>query len=237
MISYDFNRHKELFLAVLCFLAAGFLWLMQVQTEQRALAQRIAPEILRFHVVGNSNSNADQEIKLKVKSFLLEKIYQELEDGQNLAWNKEELKQYLYTNRQKLKEMTEEFIHELGMNYPVSLDIVWCDFPEKYYGELRLPAGRYEAAEVIIGKGQGHNWWCVLYPKICITKDAVAALPEDSRKELSDLFSDEDIQVLLAQHPDIHLRLRSVEWIKELLRQFTQPVNCPVIVQHGCGHI
>lgn len=235
-----FKRNKEIFLAVFCFLAAGFLWIMQMQTEQRILADRIAPKILRFHVVGNSNSSADQEVKLKVKSFLLETINQELtvrrKENQDFAWNKETLKQYLLTNRQKLKEITEKFIQEMGMNYPVSLDIVWCDFPEKYYGELRLPAGKYEAAEVIIGKGRGHNWWCVLYPRICITKDAVSVLPEDSRKELTALLSEEDVQVLLEQHPDIHLRLRSVEWIKELLSQFTQPVNRPVIVQHSRGH-
>lgn len=235
-----FKQNKEIFLAVFCFLAAGFLWMMQLQTEQRILANRIAPKILRFHVVGNSNSRADQEIKLKVKSFLLDTINQELtlkrKENPTFSWNKETLKQYLQINRQNLKEMTEKFIQEMGITYPVSLNIVWCDFPEKYYGELRLPAGKYEAAEVIIGEGRGHNWWCVLYPELCITKDAVAIFPEDSRKELTALLSEEDVQILMAQHPDIHLRLRSVEWIKELLSQFTQPVNRPVVVQHSRSH-
>ncbi|MCI8294401.1 MAG: stage II sporulation protein R [Lachnospiraceae bacterium] len=192
---------KELLLALACFLAAAFLWAFQARLEQGQLAERIAPHILRFHVLANSNSAADQEIKIEVKSFLLERIYGHL--GEDAA--KSDVVAYLEAERQTLEAEAEQFIRRLGKEQTVSLDVVWCAFPEKYYGELKLPAGTYEAAQVRIGQGRGRNWWCILYPKVCVTKGAVATVPEGSIKELEELLSPEDLQALYAQRPLIHL--------------------------------
>lgn len=197
---------KELLAALGCFLAAAFLWFCQGQTEQYGLAERIAPEILRFHVIANSNSKEDQERKLKVKSFLIEQIYGEMEqEAGSGKWNKGDLVSFLEGNRERLEAEAERLLRELGKEEPVSLEVVWCEFPEKYYGDIRLPAGRYEAAQVQIGKGMGHNWWCVLYPKVCITKDAVAVVPESSLKELKALLSQEDYLALQSKRPVIRM--------------------------------
>lgn len=195
---------REIVLALGCFLAAAFLWFCQIRAEQYGLAERIAPEILRFHVIANSNSKKDQEVKLKVKSFLIDEIYDEL-DAERRGQTKADIISFLSVNREELERKAEEFLRGLGKEDPVSLEIVWCEFPEKFYGDIMLPAGRYQAAHVKIGKGLGHNWWCVLYPRVCITKDAAAVVPEASREELKKLLSPEDYLALQSERPVIHI--------------------------------
>lgn len=213
---------KNLCLILLCFLSALCLWLAQIRREQLALAERVAPQILRFHVIANSNSFKDQEIKLKVKSYLLEHIYQmvyartdstdqsfaALEDASEKSFTKSDLKDFLLEHREDLERDTEVYLRQLGVSYPVSFNLTWCEFPEKIYGNLRLPAGNYEAAQLKIGAARGHNWWCVLYPKICITKDAVAAVPDSSIEELRRLLSPEDFQELLLKRPALAPKIR-----------------------------
>ncbi|MCI8950446.1 MAG: stage II sporulation protein R [Lachnospiraceae bacterium] len=210
----SFAPRNKIFLAMGCFAAAIFLWFCQMRFEDAELAARIAPEILRFHVIANSNSKEDQDLKLQVKSFLLEKIYQENHSEESP--DKKKLVSYLAENQERLEQETEQFIQNKGKSYPVRINIVRCEFPEKYYGDLRLPAGLYETAQVQIGDGLGHNWWCVLYPRVCITKDALAVIPESSKKELEALLSAEDFTALKAERPRIQIDFRLLQLFRQL---------------------
>lgn len=214
-MKYAFYKQK-LILALGCFLGAGLLWNIQLRLEQNRLAQEIAPKILRFHVLANSNSPEDQALKLQVKSYLLEEIYAGMEETKT-EWGKDDLTRYLAGQKEALEQKTEDFILSQGKSYPVSLSLSSCEFPEKYYGDLRLPAGTYQAFNVTIGAGRGHNWWCVLYPKICITKDALTVIPESSREELQTILSQEDYQALLSERPVIHIDFRLRELLSRLL--------------------
>lgn len=215
---------KELSAALGCLFAAALLWGLQIHLEQKELADRIAPKLLRFHVMADSNNKEDQEIKLQVRSFLIDRIYEEMENSQKvgIAWDKASLVRYLSSSRRQLEEETHQFLKTLGKDQTVSLNVVWQKFPEKYYGNLRLPAGRYEAAQVKIGSGRGRNWWCILYPSICITKDAAAAVPESSLETLQSMLSREDYQKLLTERPAVHLDFQ--------LRRLT--ANWPALLSH-----
>lgn len=206
---------KPLYLALLCAVFSLTLWMSQIRRDQYVLAGRISPQILRFHVIANSNSPKDQEIKLKVKSFLLEKIYQSTAPA---PLTKEALKTTLLVQKNTIEQDTEAFIRQLGADYPVSLTLTTCEFPEKIYGNLRLPAGYYETAKLDIGNAQGRNWWCVLYPKLCITKDAVATVPDSSLEELQKLLSPEDFQQLLLQRPELRPNLHASFYLFHLLK-------------------
>ena len=167
MFTYIIRKNRKLpagfgklMLALVCLLAAGLLWSAQINRQQRQMAAKIAPYVLRFHVIAERNSPEDQAIKLHVKSFLLEQIYAEMEKREGPdSWGKAEIKDYLVESSEKLEEMSEEFICGLGKELPVSASIQWTDFPEKYYGDLDFPAGTYEAFQVVIGEGRGRNWW------------------------------------------------------------------------------
>lgn len=221
---------KELLLAFFCLLAALFLWSVQINRQQRQMAERIAPYVLRFHVLADSNSPHDQEIKLQVKSFLLEQIYAEMdarygsmEERCGSGWGKAQLKEYLTESADALSRMAEDFIRGLGEEVSVSASIQWTDFPEKHYGDLDFPAGTYEAFQVVLGEGRGRNWWCVLYPNICLTKDAVQVTPDSSRKKLEALLSPEDYQAVTGQRPEIHIEFAALNGLKTLLERLRLP--------------
>lgn len=201
---------KNLIMAGVCFLLAAFLWLIQDLKMQAETAGQIAPYILRFHVRANSNRTFDQQLKLKVKSYILEELYQGMTTDKNSGstlLNKQTVLSYLNGHTAELEQKTQDFILDQGLNYPVKINVEQCYFPRKDYGDLSFPAGTYEALQVDIGSGRGRNWWCVVYPKICITKDAVATLPESSRKELATLLAPGDYRKLTAPRPDLSIKL------------------------------
>ena len=198
---------RQILAALACLLAAAFLWNMQVRKEQQELAARISPSILRFHVIANSNGKEDQELKLKVKSFLLEEIYRQIsQESGNQELGKEQLCTWLSLRKEQLAQETESFLHESGKEMKVSAELKTVEFPEKFYGSLRLPAGSYDAFQVTLGQGRGRNWWCVLYPKLCLTKDAVQETPESSLETLKVLQSPEDYQAVTRPRPNLHIR-------------------------------
>ena len=136
------HTKRQILAALACLLAAAFLWNMQVRKEQQELAARISPSILRFHVIANSNGKEDQELKLKVKSFLLKEIYRQIsQESGNQELGKKQLCTWLSLRKEQLAQETENFLHEFGKEMKVSAELKTVEFPEKFYGSLRLPAG------------------------------------------------------------------------------------------------
>lgn len=140
----------------------------------------IAPKILRFHVLANSDSAKDQALKLRVKDLLLEKI----RDGAaaDQIAGKEELKAYILSESSTLEAAAEDFIHSFGYDYGVHVGIETCRFPVRTYGDMTFPAGMYEAVRVTIGNGAGHNFWCILYPSLCYTDSVMRRCRRNRRK-------------------------------------------------------
>ena len=122
----------------------------------------IREDILRLHVIANSDEDYDQELKLKVRDALLisgEKVFSGSEDiisAENSITDQKDI--LLYS--------AEETIKNLGFDYDVKIEIARSYFPTKTYGELTLPAGYYKALRVIIGEGKGKNWWCIMFPPL-----------------------------------------------------------------------
>jgi len=166
-----------------------------IRARDEALAADIAPKILRFHVLANSDSAEDQVLKLRVKDLLLEKI----RDGAagNEVSDKEDLKKYIQAESSTLEAAAEDFIHSEGYDYGVHVGIETCEFPVRTYGDMTFPAGMYEAVRVTIGNGAGHNFWCVLYPSLCYTDSVHASMPEKSKETLKNLIPENDFQALL----------------------------------------
>lgn len=139
----------------------------------------IAKKIIRFHVVANSDSDKDQQLKLKIRDEILKFIEPKLKKSNSL----EESRNILKSNNNEMKKIAEEIIKNNNFNYSVKTSLCKDNFPVKEYGNIVLPAGEYEAYKIIIGNGKGKNWWCVMFPPLCfidITKGEV------STKETSD---------------------------------------------------
>lgn len=175
-------------LTLMAFLVA----MSSVRRQDAERASRIAPEILRFHVLANSDSSKDQALKLEVKDLLLNEIQKT-----SGASSKEELCLYITENRDSLEEDANEYMKSRGFDYTAEILLEQCRFPEKTYGDMTFPAGTYDAVRVLIGEGQGRNFWCVLYPSLCYLDSTHAVVPDESKEVLKGLIPEDDFLALL----------------------------------------
>ena len=121
---------------------------------------------VRLHVLANSDSQEDQELKLRVRDAILETVA-DFESS-----SKEEALENIEKYENELCQIAETVIKNNGKNYSVKIEVGKELYPTKYYEDFALPAGEYTSVRVIIGEGKGQNWWCVLYPPLC-TNSAV----------------------------------------------------------------
>ncbi len=131
-------------------------------------------ELIRFHVLANSDSDADQALKLAVKDQVVTYM-QTLLDG---AEDVQDSRQIIQSHLPDIKQQAQLVLDEKGSSEGVTVEYGHFDFPVKYYGQFSLPAGNYEALRVVIGEGEGHNWWCVLFPPMCFV-DAADVAPDE----------------------------------------------------------
>ena len=120
--------------------------------------ESIKSDVLRMHILANSDSEEDQALKLKVRDRLLECS----EDIFGGADSLEEMKKKAGTKLDKINSIVGEVIHENGYNYSSEAKLVNMDFDTREYGEITMPAGKYDALRITIGEAEGHNWWCVM---------------------------------------------------------------------------
>jgi stage II sporulation protein R len=154
--------------AVLLILISALGWLM-AKKESRTAAQGL----IRFHVVANSDGPGDQLLKRAVRDRLLVLMSPKLKPARSAA----EARKIVQDNLPLIEAEAIKVLEDQGQLAPVQARLGSYPFPTKAYGSLVLPAGSYEALRVTIGRGQGANWWCVLFPPLCfvdISKGAVA---------------------------------------------------------------
>ena len=178
------NRTNQFSLSILCFFICFLLAMSGIRARDEALAADIAPKILRFHVLANSDSAEDQALKLCVKDLLLKKIRDDAAADQIAG--KEDLKAYILSESSTLKTAAEDFIHSFGYDYGVRVGIETCRFPVRTYGDMTFPAGMYEA---------------VRYPSLCYTDSIHASMPEGSKETLKSLIPENDYEALLRSGP------------------------------------
>lgn len=154
----------------------------------QAVCAEIPNDVFRFHILANSDSEKDQALKLKVRDKVLEKT-KILFDTAN---SKSDAEEFVKANLETIEEIAQNEVYKNGYNYPVKAKIVNMHFDTRYYESYTLPAGMYDALRITIGNAKGHNWWCVMYPSICIStvdegKDrAKNALSDDEYSVVTD---------------------------------------------------
>ena len=130
--------------------------------------EEIADKLIRFHVIANSDSEEDQALKLKVRDRIIDKISPKLECAGSL----EEARDILNSSIEEVNNIAKEVISEEGFDYSVKTMLSNENFPDKIYGDYLFPQGNYEAYRVIIGSGEGKNWWCVMFPPLCFVDES-----------------------------------------------------------------
>ncbi len=161
---------------ILIFLVVTIFMFFLLVGYSTSVNSNLSQNIVRLHVLANSDSNEDQSLKLKVRDAILE-------HSQNNFTKKEDVQSKL----DEYKEIAEKVISENGYNYNVEVEYGNFKFPTKEYNNLRLPAGNYDAVRVKIGNSEGQNWWCVMFPPLCFVDGTTdTAYAEDKLKSSLD---------------------------------------------------
>ena len=132
--------------------------------------EAVYEDTVRLHVIANSDSELDQEVKLKVRDSVLKCVKEQMESVKD----KESAVTLLESMKNEIKESADATLKEEGFSERVTVEFTDEKYPVRYYDEFTLPAGTYKSMKVVIGEGEGKNWWCILFPSVCVN-NAVSA--------------------------------------------------------------
>ena len=140
-----------------------------------------------MHILANSNSEADQSLKLKVRDRIIKETAHLFENCKNSA----DAQRVVEENKQLILQIAKDEIHGQGFDYPVKMNIGDYPFPTRNYSGVWLPKGNYRSVRIEIGEATGQNWWCVMYPPLCFIDDTVKILASSDEKLRSSLGTEE----------------------------------------------
>ncbi len=161
--------------------------------------------VLRLHVIANSDSEADQAVKLEVRDFILKETENRIDD----AADKDEVKKYFDDNSEHLTALVDGFLAEKGFSYTSSISLSHSYFETREYDGNTLPSGDYDALRITLGKGEGKNWWCVMFPPLCISAADGDELPAENYALMQS-----------GKKTGYKLKLKIVEWFRGLKKLF-----------------
>lgn len=172
-----------------------------------AVTNNISKNVFRLHVIANSNSEEDQDLKYKVRDELI-KYMKSI--SSNIS-TKDEALTLVNNNLDTFQAIASNVIIENGFDYPVKIELGNFDFPTKTYGDISLPAGFYDALKVEIGEAQGRNWWCVMFPSLCFVDVSNGIVPEESKENLQSNLDYEDYNLISSDEAEYKIKFKLVE--------------------------
>ena len=164
---------------------------------------QLADKVVRLHILANSDSEEDQALKLRVRDRVLERATELLEQ----TGDRREAADVLQSHLPELERIAAEEISDCGYEYDVTAEVANTMFPTKEYDGFTLPAGEYLALRIIIGEGNGHNGWCVVFPPLCTT--AAADVPASA---LAAGFDEEEVALVTEENEGYVLKFKAMEW-------------------------
>ena len=207
------HTRRRLFPGALRCLSRLLLWAMLCfglyQGAALACAQQeLSQKVVRFHILAHSDTAADQSVKLSVRDAVLKA----LSPGLSAAPTREAALAYLYSHRDAAAQAAQEALAAQGLSLPVTVTLGRELFPQKTYGSLTFPAGRYTALRIVLGEGAGQNWWCVLYPALCLTSAQAADDDDGNRARLAQTLSENALALVAEESAGPEFRLKLADW-------------------------
>ena len=189
-----------------------FIGIKNNSVQAAGSIESIKEKVIRFHVLANSDSKEDQDLKLKVRDEVINFVSPSLENSKSI----EQSRKILLGLKDEIIELAENLIKKEGYDYSVDVELEMTNFPVKTYGNITLPQGEYEAFRVLIGEAKGENWWCVMFPPLCfidMTKGQISY--EKSEKELSEVLTQEEYSLITdAEDSKIEFRFKLADLFK-----------------------
>lgn len=187
---------------LICAFAAALVISASVTAYSNSIQEDLQDNLVRLHIIAQSDNRKDQAVKLKVRDAVLKEA-----EGKSV----DEITQ----NLDVIEKTANTVLEENGFDYRAKAVYGKFGFPKKEYKNITLPAGEYYGVRVILGTGEGHNWWCVLYPPMC-TSEGDAELGEKSQELLKDALNSETYDVVTQSGGEIAVKFKTVEFIQEL---------------------
>lgn len=159
--------------------------------------------IIRFHVIAHSDTETDQVLKRVVRDKIVNALAHQFEEVQSV----DTARQQIQKNLNYLEELAREEINKSGKDYDVHAEWGHFSFPVKSYGNFVLPAGSYEAVKVVLGKGNGENWWCVLFPPLCFVDISRSVALKPGQEAVNVFKEEEPLLTPQALRPEIRLKI------------------------------
>ncbi|MBO4898062.1 MAG: stage II sporulation protein R [Clostridia bacterium] len=186
---------------------SAFIISLSVISYSLGVQEDLSSKVLRLHILANSDSDEDQNLKLCVRDRLLKEGHKLFENCKT----KEETMKVLNENKEFLEAAAKDEIEKRGYDYSVSLRTGKYDFPMKNYGDIAFPSGEYDAVRVKIGAGEGQNWWCVMFPPLCFVDASVGN--KSAAETFSGMLTDDEIALITAAD-GIDVRFKVVDMIE-----------------------
>lgn len=189
---------------IICLLGAFITVSLASYAEN--VVKNLADNLIRFHVVANSDSADDQQLKMIIRDRIIQYMNSKLENSKDI----EQTKNIIVDNIIEIKAIAEEEVIRAGKQYKVEASLGKFPFPTKAYGDVTLPAGKYEALQIVLGEGLGMNWWCVLFPPLCFVDATHGVIPENFKDELKNELSAEDYNIITtaSNQGDVPIRIK-----------------------------
>ena len=185
----------------------------------------LADNLIRLHVIANSDTEEDQELKRDVRDLVLNYMKEQLLDSKDL----EQTRYIINSSLEEIEKMAAAEVKRQGKDYAVKANLGSYPFPTKIYGDITLPAGDYQALRVVIGKGDGSNWWCVLFPPLCFVDATHGTVPDHVKERLKNTLSAEEYSIITSADDDedipIKVRFKVVEFFQSSKIRFTGMIS------------
>lgn len=174
-------------------------------------------KLIRFHVLANSDSDEDQELKLKVRDEIIKYLQPMLKQSKSL----EQSEQIILSESENIKNIGENIIKENGYTYEVEVKLEYNNFPAKQYSNIVLPAGEYKALRILIGEAKGKNWWCVMFPPLCFVDENNGVIDKETDEKLRSVLTEEEYNLIaednIEKTKDFKMKFKIVEIIEALV--------------------
>ena len=212
-------KKKLNFIFILTILVFIYIALLSFNYS-KAISSNLLDSVFRLHIIANSDSSADQELKLKVRDNIIEYM----NTLTSSSSDKKDVISMVNNHLDSFKEIALNTIKENGYNYDVNIEIGNFHFPTKSYGDISFPAGNYDALKIEIGDAIGQNWWCVLFPPLCFVNSSTGVVPDDSKNTLKENINSESYEIISEGNnsndntSDIKIKFKIIEFFNNFTK-------------------
>jgi len=212
IIEWYKRERKILGVSILCGVFITTLVGLYTMHYSNQTLEAVSSQVVRFHVIPNSDSDADMALKTLVKEAVLDEYRDTLQDANSIY----EVREFLNANLREIESFAQNVVYAQGTNHHVHVSLAESRFPTKEYAQIALPSGKYEALQINIGDGAGSNWWCVMFPPLCFVDVTRGEISDADKESLRELLSESEFALIhnemRERDPLVQVRFKIVEW-------------------------